>query len=183
MHINIHCAIAIILTMIFWDFLNIFQVILILSISILIDFDFLFSKFAKDHNHRRLPTHSFIPYLILMPFGLLLIEFFWIGIAGIFHIFIDMIDWGIYPLTPRIKDKILGGFLFVPKIDKNSEPPKKCYFIRTYYQSKLIISLECITFIISLILVIWRSIFFLFLFIPYILFLIMHLMTFLKMCK
>ena len=109
MHINVHCAVAICLSMIFLEFLNVFQIILIISASILIDFDFLFSKYAKDHNHRRLPTHSFIPYLILIPFGLLMIEFLWIGIAGIFHVLIDVIDWGIYPLTPRINDKVLGG--------------------------------------------------------------------------
>jgi len=169
--------------MIFWDFLNIFQIIIIISVSILIDFDFIFSKFAKDHNHRRLPTHGFIPYLILLPFGLIMIEFLWIGIAGIFHVLVDMIDWGIYPITPRLKDKILGGFLFVPEIDENSEPLKKCYFVNTYYESKIIIALEIVYFSASFILILWRSLFYLILFIPYAIFLAMHLTTYFKFCK
>ena len=184
MHINVHCAIGIILSMIFWDFLiNIFQVILIISVSILIDFDFIFSKHAKDHNHRRLPTHGFIPYLILLPFGFLMIEILWVSIAGMFHVLIDMIDWGIYPLTPKVKDKILGGFLYVPETDENSEPLKKCYFVNTYYGSKIIIALEVIFFSTALSLILWRSLFNLIYLIPYALFLAMHLTTYFKFCK
>ena len=112
-----------------------------------------------------------------------MIEFLWVGIAGIFHVLVDMIDWGIYPLTPRIKDKILGGFLFVPETDSNSDPLKKCYFVKTYYESKIIISLEIIIFIASLILILWRSLFALIYLIPYALFLAMHLTTYLKFCK
>jgi len=112
-----------------------------------------------------------------------MIEFLWIGIAGIFHVLVDMIDWGIYPITPRLKDKILGGFLFVPEIDENSEPLKKCYFVNTYYESKIIIALEIVYFSASFILILWRSLFYLILFIPYAIFLAMHLTTYFKFCK
>lgn len=183
MHINVHCALAICISMIFLDYLNIFQIILIISVSILIDFDFLFSKYAKDHNHRRLPTHSFVPYLIILPFGLFLIELLWVGIAGLFHVLLDLIDWGIYPLTPRFRNKIMGGFLFVPQVNDGDDPLKKCYFVNTYFGSKFIIFLEISAFISALLLIIWRSLFYLILLIPYGVFLAMHLITYLKFCK
>lgn len=183
MHINVHCALGIILSMIFLDYLNLFQIALIITVSILIDFDFVFSKYAKDHNHRRLPTHSFIPFLIFLPFGLVFIEFLWVGIVGIFHVILDLVDWGIYPLTPRVKDKIIGGFLFVPEVKEGDEPLNKCYFINTYYGSKIIIVLEIIAFLGAILLIIWRNLFYLILLVPYFLFLALHLITYFKYCK
>ena len=137
MHVNVHCAVGIILSLIFIDYLTLFQLYLIIGVIVLIDFDFIFSNFAKDHNHRRLFTHSFIPYLILLPLGLIFIEFLWVGIAGLFHLLFDMLDWGIYPLTPKFKDEIFAGFLHVPKTE---EKLKRCYFIKRYYARKALLN-------------------------------------------
>ncbi|MHA1785836.1 MAG: hypothetical protein ACTSX4_08960 [Candidatus Helarchaeota archaeon] len=180
---NVHCAIGICISMIFLDYLNIYQILLIIGISVLIDIDFIFSKHVKDHNHRRLPTHSFIPYLIILPFGIFMIELLWVGIAGIFHVLLDILDWGIYPLTPSIRNRVLGGFLFTPKRRDDEPPLKKCYFINTYYGSKLIIVMEIIAFMAALSLILYRAFFYLILIIPYFILLAIHLSTYFKFCR
>ena len=96
---------------------------------------------------------------------------------------LDVIDWGIYPLTPRVKDKIFGGFLYVPKLNEGDKPLQKCYFINTYYDSKIIISLEIISIVAAIVLIIWRNLFYFMLLIPYALFLVMHLSTYFRFCK
>ncbi|NHI93797.1 MAG: hypothetical protein EAX96_15020 [Candidatus Lokiarchaeota archaeon] len=130
-----------------------------------------------------MPTHSFIPYLIILPLGILLIEFLWISIVGIFHVLLDLIDWGIYPLTPRLKNKNVGGFLYVPQINEGDDRLPRCYFINTYYSSKIIIILEIASIVAALLLILWRNPLYLILTIPYVLFLIMHLNTYFKLCR
>ena len=98
MHINSHFGIGIIFASIlnyFYAF-NLFEFSLIVVSSFICDFDVFLSKFAKDHNHRMLITHSIIPSVIIIIIGLILnwLVLTLIGITYFIHIVIDTFDWG-----------------------------------------------------------------------------------------
>jgi len=190
LQINVHLSAGIILTIFlrtfFFQHLSHLDLLLIVGISILIDFDFIFSRFAKDYNHRRLPTHGFPLYLILMGFGVLLafFNFPWLlyaGLAGLVHVSLDLIDWGTCALTPIKRDLLIGGTLKPPS--PPSDPPRRvpqCYFTMTYYHSKIILVVEVAIFFISLILLLLFDFFSLYLLIGYGLFLGLHLLHYLR---
>ena len=98
MHINSHFAVGVI----FASILNYFFKFTLLEFSLIVlfsffcDFDVLFIKFAKDHNHRLLITHSIIPSIILIIIGYILMWPVLIicGFSYSIHIIIDTIDWG-----------------------------------------------------------------------------------------
>ncbi len=151
MHLNFHAAIGILISMIFSQYLSNFQIDFIIFASMIIDLDFLFSKFAQKHNHRRLITHTFFPYIIIALISVFLINitplwfyFFLFSICAIIHVFVDLIDWGISPFLPFKKD-FVGGILERP--ETNEDEPywiRRCYFVNRYYSSKSIISIELI---------------------------------------
>ena len=77
------------------------------------DFDVFFSKYAKDHNHRNLITHSIIPSIIVIVLG---IVFNWpalviSGFALFLHIFVDLFDWGTNLFY--FSKKMIGPRLFI----------------------------------------------------------------------
>lgn len=153
---NVHTAIGILISMIFSDYLSDFEILFVIVVMVIIDFDFLFSKFAKNHNHRKLPTHTFFLYGIFIIIGIIFFIFrisifnstdIWryiilIGICGLIHVGTDSIDWGILLFYP-FSQNLIGGILKIPNIkdDENNEMGR-CYFINKYYNSNIIKVLE-----------------------------------------
>jgi hypothetical protein len=69
-------------------------------LSFACDFDILFTKLAKNQNHRLYFTHSLIPSVILILIGIVIVLFFNYnilllgGMSYLIHILIDTFDWG-----------------------------------------------------------------------------------------
>lgn len=130
--------------MLFSPFLTIFEFSLIVIFPFLIDFDFLLSKYAKNNNHRRLITHSFIPYLCLLVIGIFIPLFLILGICGVVHILSDTLDWGTALFAPFYKDT-LGGILPKPPKEIIEIPDyrkRQCWFTKTYYTSFTLFIME-----------------------------------------
>jgi hypothetical protein len=98
MHINSHFSLGIIFASILNNFFNftLFEFLLIVLFSFICDFDVFFSKYAKDHNHRMLISHSIIPSLFIVACGFITNwpALLFSGISYIIHIIIDTFDWG-----------------------------------------------------------------------------------------
>ncbi len=153
MHINVHFGIGLIIASItnYFTQLNIFTFSFIVLCGFISDFDIIFKKYAKDHNHRMLITHSIYPSLIIIIIGIIFSELWVImgGIAYFCHIMIDLIDWG----TNFFFNKKMFGLriLLTPeeRIDlshviNDKSPNRQLFFVQRYYHSKLIIFLEII---------------------------------------
>lgn len=149
MHMNVHAAVGILISMLFSNYFSLFQIFFIIGSSIIMDFDFLLSRFAINHNHRRLITHTFFLYIIILILGILLLNItdlyiyaVLLGICGIIHVSLDSFDWGIMLFYP-IKNDVINGILSVSKefYDDKSKITH-CSFVITYYNSKFIIFLE-----------------------------------------
>ena len=189
MHMNFHAAVAILISMLFSSCFSLMQILFIIGSSIIMDFDFLLSKFAINHNHRRLITHTFFLYIIFLILGILLrnvtvlyIYVFLLGICGIIHVSLDSFDWGVMLFYP-IKKDIIKGFLSIYK-DSNNYDNKipHCSFVITYYSSKLILSLELIFGILALLSILLINLTFIYLFLIYLGILGMQLVELYK-CK
>jgi len=154
LHINTHVAIGSILSLIYSYFIDSFTVniIVIFCISFLIDFDFVFSRYAKNRNHRVLPTHGIIIYLIILPIGIFLPVFYFISIAGVVHVLIDCLDWGVGILSPFSKKIYFGRLPKPPETVINEESLRKrqCWFTTTYYNSKFLLFLEILFMIFAI---------------------------------
>ncbi|MHA1376865.1 MAG: metal-dependent hydrolase [Candidatus Helarchaeota archaeon] len=192
MHMNVHSAVGIIMSLLLSVYLSEFQILLFIGVSIIIDFDFLFSKYAKNHNHRRLITHTYIPYIISILIGLILLllnltefwmYFFLIGVAGVFHVSLDLVDWGIMLLFP-FKREIKGGFLSISEDfrGKNDRIPH-CYFIIAYYKSKIIRFLEISIASLALLMILIVDINFIYIMLVYVGLLLLHVYQYLKCVK
>ncbi len=130
--------------------LNIFTFSFIILCGFLLDFDIIFKKYAKDHNHRMLISHSIYPSLIIIIIGIILNEI-WVlmgGIAYFCHILIDLIDWG---TNFWFNNKMFGlRILLTPeeRVDLshviNDKENRQFFFVQRYYSSKLMIFLEII---------------------------------------
>jgi len=194
MHINTHVAIGIILSLLYYKFIDnfLFNTILIFCICFLIDFDFMLSKYVKTKNHRILPTHGLFIYFlfilifyIISLFGFYIPIILFIGIAGISHVLIDCIDWGIGLLSP-FSNKIFFGILPKPPesiINEQSLRKRQCWFTTTYYKSKLLLIIDIIIFIISIISLIYLNILFWWYYLIYFFFLTIHLLEYYKCIK
>ncbi len=152
MHINVHFGIGLIFASVTHYFiqLNFFTFSFIVLCGFISDFDIIFKKYAKDHNHRMLITHSIYISLIIIIIGLILNEI-WVlmgGIAYFCHILIDLIDWG----TNFFYNKKMFGLriLLSPeeRVDLshiiNDKENRQFFFVQRYYSSKLMIFLEII---------------------------------------
>ena len=156
MHINSHFAVGIIIA----SFLNFYlefeliEFLLVLSFSFICDFDVLFTKFAKDNNHRMLITHSIIPSVIIIFIGCI---FHWVtliisGFAYLIHIVIDTIDWGTNFFY--FNHKQVGFKLLISKeefnnlsqyLSKYKNPAS--FFDNKYYNNKVCLVSEVLLFI------------------------------------
>ncbi|MFX1572959.1 MAG: hypothetical protein ACFFB0_09425 [Promethearchaeota archaeon] len=159
MHINSHFAIGVIFTSIlnyFFEF-NFFEFSFIILFSFICDFDVFLSKFAKDHNHRMLITHSVIPSLLLLILGILInwIPLILGGISYLIHIFIDALDWGtniFYFQKKQVGFKLLISkeeFENLPEYLSNYKNPNS-FFDEKYYKNKVCIGIEITLFILMI---------------------------------
>lgn len=164
MHVSTHFAIGVIFGIIFsqiypmattwWSF-----GIIILG-ALIADSDYIFSKFAPDHNHRMLPTHSIYFPLLLILIGVLIPNplVVTVALAYLSHPLIDLLDWG---TNCFLTGKIVGPrilldkteYLIVPQLMHQEKYPK-WFFVKRYYHSKFVLGLEILAFI-SMVLGIW----------------------------
>ena len=155
---------------------------LIIICSFIMDFDIFFSKHAKDNNHRMLVTHSIIPSIILIVFGLIFSLPFLIicGIAYFIHIFIDTIDWGtnfFYFQKKQVGLKFLiskDEFENLSKYLAEYKVPAS-FFDEKYYSNKICLSVEIMVFILMIVFLILFALQYIFMILLYFLFLYFHL--------
>ncbi len=153
-HINTHVAFGVIITAVISLIvpLTALDFLLALCGSFAQDFDFLFSKYAKDENHRLLPTHSIWPGVGAITIGIVLVAP-WVVVAGInslFHVFIDSIDWGV----TIVGQQKLSGFKILLRSKnltleeiKKQYPKVHCYFTIQWYRNRLMQVLEVVSFV------------------------------------
>ncbi len=166
--------------MLFLPTLGFLEVLLVVAFPFLIDLDFLLSKYAKHRNHRRLITHSLLPYVILLILGIFFPIILILGICGVIHILTDAIDWGTALLNP-FYDEPLGGVLPKPPkevIDIPDYRRRQCWFTKTYYQSKILLGLEVIFGGIAIVLIIINDIAYLWILIFYFTFITMQILAY-----
>ncbi|MFX1502493.1 MAG: hypothetical protein ACFFDH_16145 [Promethearchaeota archaeon] len=184
MHINVHIAVGVITASFLHYFFNftLLEFLLIVVFSFICDFDIFFSKFAKDHNHRLLITHSIIPSILAIIIGYivnwpaLIIG----GYSYFIHIFIDTLDWGTNILYFQKKQI---GFKFLLSKEELDNLPKylaeykvpASFFDEKYYKNKICVGIEIILFLIMIIFVIIFALEYVFMILLYFLFLYFHL--------
>ncbi|MBY9011281.1 MAG: hypothetical protein KGD70_02790 [Candidatus Lokiarchaeota archaeon] len=160
MHINSHFAIGVILASIlnhYYSF-SLFEFVLVVFFSFICDFDIFFTKYAIDHNHRMLISHSIIPALLILIFG---IFFNWPaltygGAAYSIHVIIDTFDWGTNFFY--FNKKSVGFKLLISKEEFENLPnylskfkKAESFFDSKYYNSKVSLGIEVILFILMMI--------------------------------
>lgn len=160
MHINSHFAAGVIFASILNYFYNfsIFEYIIIVLFSIICDFDVFFAKYAINHNHRMLISHSIIPALFLLFFGIVLnfpVVIF-SGIAYSIHVIVDTLDWGTNFFY--FNKKVVGLKLLIsPEETENlSEHLSKfkkaeSFFDLKYYSNKISLGIEVLLFILMVV--------------------------------
>jgi len=126
--------------------------------SFICDFDVFFSKYAKDHNHRMLITHSVIPSLIIILLGFI---FNWLalifsGILYLIHILIDTFDWGTNLLF--LNKKPVGIKMLISEEELANLPKylanykhDESFFDEKYYTNKACLAIEIIIFVIMMV--------------------------------
>jgi hypothetical protein len=184
MHINFHFAIGVIFTSIlhFVYSFTLLEFILIVIFSFLCDFDIFFNKFAKDHNHRLLITHSIIPSVIIIIMGYILRLPILVlcGLSYSIHIFIDTFDWGtnfFYFMKKQIGFKFLISKEELENLSKylaNYKIPSS-FFDEKYFSNKVCLGLETFVFVLMVVCLILFALNYLFLIPIYFLWLYFHL--------
>jgi hypothetical protein len=163
MHINSHFAVGVIFTSIlnyFYSF-SLFEFVIIVLFSFICDFDVFFAKYATNHNHRMLISHSIIPAFLILLFGVIInwpvIAFS--GAAYSIHVIIDTFDWGTNFFY--FKKKPVGLKLLITKEEIENLPEylskfKKAesFFDSKYYSSKISLGIEAILFILMMVFII-----------------------------
>lgn len=167
MNTNVHYGMGLIiasLTCITYS-LSIWEYMFIVFCAAGPDVDFLFSKYAKDQNHRNFFTHSIYIPLILIIAGIIIEKYYFLpiwfigfhqviyigGFAYLSHLTLDLLDWGINPLY---FGKTIGFYLLLTQDEKNLAHPQTIieretkknpdFFTLRYYQSPVIISIDII---------------------------------------
>ena len=179
MHINSHFATGIIFTSIlnyFYSF-SLFEFAFIVIFSFICDLDVLFAKYAINHNHRMLISHSIIPGFLMLLFGLIInwpvLAFS--GVAYSIHVIIDTFDWGTnFFYFPK---KQIGLKLLISKEEFENLPKylsefkrAESFFDSKYYKSKISLIIEVIIFILMMIFIIFLAIEFILISLFYLLF-------------
>ncbi len=179
-----HISQGIILATLFLPSLTLFEFCIVVLFPFLIDFDFFLSKYAKNHNHRRLITHSLIPYLCLLVVGIFFPFILILGIGGIVHVLTDAFDWGTALFSPLYKEP-LGGILPHPPKEIIQIPDyrkRQCWFIKTYYRSKIMLGCEVLFGSTAVILIIFIDIWSLWIIIFYAVFVLVQI-RFYRNCR
>ncbi len=135
-------------------------------------------------------THSIIPSIIILIFGLIFISPFLIicGVAYFIHIFVDTFDWGTNFLG--IHKKPFGPKLLISKEELNNIDEilanfkiKKSFFDLRYYNNKVIIAIEIILLALMIISVAFLALKYLFIITLYFPLLTFHLIVYFKLKK
>ncbi|NVM29711.1 MAG: hypothetical protein HWN65_12785 [Candidatus Helarchaeota archaeon] len=179
-----HISQGIIIAMLFFPYLEFLEVWLVVIFPFLIDFDFLLSKYAKNNNHRRLVTHSLIPYICLLIIGIFFPLALILGICGVVHILSDVIDWGTALFAPFYGEPV-GGILPKPPkeiIEIPNYRKRQCWFAKTYYTSKILLVLEILFGAAATVLIILTDLWYLALLLFYFLFMALQ-WNFYRKCK
>jgi len=159
MHINSHFAVGVILASILNYLYDLFllEFISIVIFSFICDFDVFFTKYAINHNHRMLISHSIIPAFLILMFGII---FNWsvlifCGAAYSIHVIIDTFDWGTNFFY--FNKKSVGLKLLISKEEIENLPDylskfKKAesFFDNKYYNSKVSLVIEATLFILMM---------------------------------
>ena len=142
----------------------------------------LFSKYAKDSNHRNLLTHSVIPSIFIIILGLILNSPVLIisGFTYFIHVLIDLFDWGTnFFYFPK---KTFGPRLFISKEVEVNLPnylsqykSPASFFDFKYYKNKIAITIEVLLFILMMVFIILFAFEFILIILIYFLGLIFHL--------
>ncbi len=154
---------------------------LIVFCSFVVDFDVFFSKYAKNHNHRMLITHSIIPSIILFVLGII----FWhilifCSIAYFIHVFVDTFDWGTNFFY--FQQKVFGLKFLISKeefeniydyLSKYKNPAS--FFDFKYYNNKICLIIEALLFVLMIVFTGIFAIEFIFIVLLYFFFLGFHL--------
>ncbi len=168
MHLTFHYALGVIFASILSRLtpLSPFLFGIIVLAAFLPDFDILLSKFAPNHNHRQLISHSLFIPVISIAFGVIfrniIITFF--GLSYLSHVIVDLLDWGTNFLY---NGKTYGPRILLKKEEYSQvsemlklEKVQKWFFVRRYYASYPILVLEIIgLFGMCLFLLFWASAF------------------------
>ena len=162
MHINSHFAVGVI----FASILNIFysfsmlEFVFIIIFSFVCDIDVFFAKYAFNHNHRMLISHSIIPGFLIIIVGLIIgwPVLLFSGVAYSIHVIIDTFDWGTNLFY--FQNKLIGLRLLISKeeLENLSEHLSKykkpeSFFDAKYYSSKVSLTIEAILFILMVLFV------------------------------
>ncbi len=183
-HINSHYASGVIIASIFLNILQLtfLEYLLIVVSAFILDLDILFSKYAKNHNHRMLITHSIIPGGIVIILGLIFLSPAVIlsGCILLVHVIIDSFDWG---TNLFYFPKTLHGFkMLISKEEFNNldrylaqynDPAS--FFDFKYYNSKPCLLAELILFILMIFSVVFLAIEYFYFIFFYFIFLLFHL--------
>ncbi|MFX1379976.1 MAG: hypothetical protein ACFFA4_12875 [Promethearchaeota archaeon] len=184
MHINFHFAVGVIFASILNNFLNftVLDFVLIVFFSFICDLDIFFNKYAKDHNHRLLITHSIIPSIVIIILGYVFnfLALILSGLSYSIHIFIDTFDWGtniFYFQKKQVGFKLLISkeeFDNLPKYLANYRVPAS-FFDEKYYRNKICLGSEIIIFILMVVFLILFALNYIFMILLYFLWLFFHL--------
>ncbi len=144
MHLTFHYSVGIILA-------SIFQIIfpeekgwqfgLIVFFSVISDFDIIYLIKSKEKNHRMFFPHSIYFSGIILLLAILTLQWWMLfcGIGALFHVCVDMMDWGTNLLFTK---RLIGPrFLLkkeewdiVPELMRKEYDPK-WFFVKRYFNS------------------------------------------------
>ena len=184
MHINSHFAAGLIFASIlnyFYTF-SLFEFVFIVFFSFICDLDVFFAKYAIDHNHRMLISHSIIPGFLMLLLGIIInwpvLDFS--GAIYSIHVIIDTFDWGtnfFYFQKKQVGLKLLISKEEFENLPKFLSKFKKAesFFDSKYYSSKVNLGIEAILFILMLVFIILLAFQFIFIIIFYFVGLFFHL--------
>jgi len=184
MHINSHFSVGIIVASIlnyFYSF-SFFEFVFIVLFSFICDLDVFFAKYAINHNHRMLISHSIIPGFLILLIGIItnwpVLAFS--GVVYSIHVIIDTFDWGtnfFYFQKKQVGLKLLISKEEFENLPKYLSKFKKAesFFDSKYYSNKVNLGIEAILFILMFVFIILFAFQFIFLIILYFLGLFFHL--------
>lgn len=163
MHINSHFAVGVIFASIlnyFYSF-SLLEFVLIVLFSFICDFDVFFSKYAINHNHRMLISHSIIPAFLILMFGIIInwSVLTFSGLAYSIHVIIDTLDWGTNFFYFQKKQIGLKLLITKEEFENLSEYLSKynkaeSFFDAKYYNSRINLGIEVIIFILMMVFII-----------------------------
>lgn len=121
--------------------------------SVLPDLDFLLGLYL-DVNHRALPTHYPLLWVVFTFLALLVSEYiFWICFAGCVHLLIDLIDWEIYLLRP-FSNKTWSLISLDSEFHSNQKSVRE--FVIAYYSTPWLLLIEMCTFFLFIVIVLLK---------------------------